>query len=76
MLQKFVDPNCLLYRVLIFNTITCLLEKCQKTDIYEMNRYVQNFRYCISENIVHVYFKNQSFSEIVVVRNEKVFQRV
>jgi len=33
MFKKFVDSNGLLYRVLIFNTITYLLEKFQKFSV-------------------------------------------
>jgi len=36
----------------------------KKTDIYVMNRYVQNVSYCITENIVLVYFKDQSVTYI------------
>ena len=31
--KKFVDSDGLLYSVLIFNTITYLLEKCQKVSV-------------------------------------------
>jgi len=33
MFKKCVDPNGLLYRVLIFNAITYLLENCQKVSV-------------------------------------------